>query len=218
MKICPNCGEQTSAEFKFCQKCGAEIGEKAEMSVKSGKLPIVPKKIILFGGIFAIGVLAVILITFLSVGSKGEKNYGLYMKDREIYYTDFSDKHAIEITSRLLSGEEIYDYNPSAASLFLGREFAFSSDGKRLFYPDKLDSFGSGISLYYRDINKPEKEPSKIDSNIIIYSINEAGNQVIYIKGSEGNLYLHDLTEKEKIASGVVGFKTADDCKRCGRL
>lgn len=222
--FCPNCGEQTSSEFAFCQKCGAAITEEAESPVDASKvtkgkrrfLQGIPKKLLMFGGIGIIAlVIAVVAVFKLSDGGSKD-SYGLYLKDGEIVYTDYSENGAFEITSRLVNGETISSSELAGERALLGSFIAFSDDGKRIFYPDRIEDNSNGITLYCRDINKPEKEPIKIDSEVTKYAINGDGTKVVYEKGAEGVLYIHDLTEKKKIASGVLFFAVSEDFSKIG--
>lgn len=222
--FCPNCGEQTSTEFAFCQKCGAAIAEDAEISSapaepakeKKNPLQALPKKAIMFGGIGIITLVVIILVASMFSGGGSSDNYGLYLKDGEIVYTDYSEEGALEITSRLTNGESISGSDLSYAASTLSSYIAFSDDGNRIFFPDRIDDDSDGFTLYYRDINKPDEEAVKIDSDVVMYAINSDGTKVVYVKGSDRILYLHDLTEKEKIASGVVSFNVSDDLKKIG--
>lgn len=222
--FCTNCGEQTSTEFAFCQKCGAAIAEGAEISVapaepakeKKNPLQAIPKKAIMFGGFGIIALVVIILVASMLSGGGSNDNYGLYLKDGEIVYTDYSEEGTFEITSRLTNGESIRGFELSDAATILGFNIAFSDDGNRIFFPDRFDDDSDGITLYYRDINKPDEEAVKIDSDVVMYAINSDGTKVVYVKGSDRILYLHDLTDKEKIASGVVSFNVSDDLKKIG--
>lgn len=224
--FCPNCGAQTSTEFKFCQKCGASIEEEtpAPEAPKTGaesgaKNPVkaVPKKTLMLGAAGVVAVLVIFLVVSLFTGGGSKDNFGLYLKDGEIVYTDFSDE-GMEITSRL-SGGQFFGSSMSSVGGVLGDYVAFSENGKRVFFPDRMDSGSGGITLYYRDLNKPNEEATKIDSDVVMYAINAAGSQVVYLKGQdEGVLYVHDLTDKEKIASGVMDFYVANDCKKVSYL
>ena len=186
------------------------------------KKPI-PKKAIMFGGI---GVAAVVVIIALvaiisSLAGGGGKSDGkthmFYLRDGEIVYYDLRRGEQTEVTSRL-SGSSLSNYQLANIAGGLGWYIALSEDGTKLFYPDRNDFSKSNgvmqVTLYYRDMKKPNDEPLKIDSDISYYAINKAGTVIIYLKGSDGNLYHHDLTNKEKIAGGVAGFRVADDCKK----
>lgn len=222
--FCPNCGEQTSTEFVFCQRCGASIAEDEEVSAapadptkeKKNILQTLPKKTIMFGGIGIIALIAIILVASIFSGGGSKDNYGLYLKDGEIVYTDYSEDGVFEITSRLLNGESFGRSDLSYVGAELGFYIAFSDDGNRIFFPDRIDSDNGSFTLYYRNINKPEEDAVKLDSDVIMYAINGDGTQAAYVKGSDGVLYLHDLIDKEKIASGVVSFNVTDDLKKIG--
>lgn len=216
--FCPNCGAQTSTEFKFCQKCGASIEEEApapaqeEKAQKPNPVKAVPKKTLMLGAVGVVAVLAIILVVSMFTGGGSKGNYGLYLKDSEIFYSDFSGD-PMELTSRLtqsFSGSSLSSYAGQLADYI-----AFSENGKRVFFPDRLDNSSGGITLYYRNLNKPDEEATKIDSDVVMYAINAAGDKVVYLKGQDHSvLYIHDLTDKEKIASDVVYFYVNDDCKK----
>ena len=178
----------------------------------------IPKQVFIFGGIgvaaVAVIVALVMFIPKLFGGGTSDKTYMFYLKDREIVYLDLKSENKLEVTSRLLNGG-LSDYNLANSAYALGSFIAFNEDSSRIFYPDRTDfSNAEGITLYYRNMKKTDEEPVKIDSDITAYAINKAGTVVIYSKGSDGNLYRHDLTNKEKIASAVEGFDVADDCNK----
>ena len=236
--FCPNCGEKTSTEFAFCQKCGAPIMEDTDSSkgsVAPTKLATAPSKstialskpvkekrspksTVVFGGIGVAVLAAIFLVVTLFSGSGNNHEYSLYFKDGEIVYTDYSEKGTFELTSRLFNGESIDDAEMADNAHFLRYYIDFSEDGKRVFFPDRVDSDSDGITLYYRDIDKPEEDAIKIDSEVTSYAINSAGTKVAYVKGSDGILYINDLTDKEKIASGVASFNATDDLSKIGYL
>ncbi len=74
-----------------------------------------------------------------------------------------------------------------------------------------MDGDAEGLTIYYRDIDKPKREPVKIDTDIVQYAVNADGTQMIFMKGADGILYIHDLEDKEKIASDVKNFYVAED-------
>lgn len=225
--FCPNCGEKTSTEFAFCEQCGASIQE--DVTVKTGtaeeepkkkgfgEFGKLPKKLLLgVGG--AIALVAVLIIVFVSkiFTGGGNQEYCLYLKGGEIVYDDFSEDGAFELTSRMLDNVSDSEIEPDDG-YYISNYVRFSENGKIVFYPDRLDDESEGFTIYCRNINKPNEEPIKIDSEITQYVINKDGTQVIYLK-EEGGLYSHDLKEKEKIASEVTEFYSANDCKKIGFL
>ena len=222
--FCPNCGEQTSTEFSFCQKCGASIVEDLEMTAattaptKKNFLQSLSPKTIIFSGIGIIALVVVIIAISMFSGKSHNDTYSLYLKDDEIVYTDYTENGTIEITSHLLNGIEVSDQELYNSAFGLGSYIAFSSDGNRIFFPDRLDDDADGITLYYRDINKPDEDAIKVDSDVVMYAINDSGTEVAYVKGSDRILYIHNLDEKEKIASGVISFNVSNDLNKIGYL
>lgn len=215
--FCPNCGEQTSSEFAFCQKCGASLAENAETPAEPAQeKKTVSQKPLLFGGIGAAVVVVVALVAAMLAGGGKQSNYAMYLKDKEIVYTNFSDKAPMEISSRLLNGSSVSNSDLAYYGSEIGSYIALNDKGTRIFYPDRIDSVSDGVTLYYRNLKKPEEEPVKIDSDVTRYAINRDGSQVVYLKGRDGILYLHDLTDKNKIASGVGFFTVSDDFKKIG--
>lgn len=114
------------------------------------------------------------------------------------------------MTSRLAYSEDLDNATLAYMNDVLGMLTCLSEDGKYIFFPDKIDD---GISIYYREIAKPESETIKIDSDILSYTVNTSATMVTYLKGDEGNLYQYKLAEdtKDKIASEVVNFEVSDD-------
>ena len=183
------------------------------------------KKGLLFGGI-GVGVLALFLVFILAVmpmfkkviGDR-EDPYQLYIKDWEIYYRDLNEESAQQVTTRFVNGLEATEEDAAEAAYWVSEYLALSEDGNRLFFPDKVDDAAEdGPTIYYRDLNKPEQEPVKIDSEIVSYAISPKGDQVLYVKGEDWVLYLHDLTDKERIATGVYGFMVSEDFTQVGYM
>lgn len=226
--FCPNCGTRMTDDSAFCPNCGTSVKQMPDPVPLTGTPPMpapkpkkafkLPKKALIIGAaalaIVVVAVLAIVL--FSGSGSKG--NYELYLKDNEIYYTDFSKKDPVEITSRLTNGADLPNEVYEEISGEVGDYIAFSKNGKRMFYPDRVDMESEGITLYYRDLNKPKQDPVKIDADVSAYSIDEAGTSLVYIKGSDRILYHHDLEEKQKIASNVDSFAASADCEKVAYL
>ncbi len=178
----------------------ASLREKREESAGKPRAPKKGlKKILVFGSIGLAAVIAIVVLSLVLSNGRSRDEYALFLQDGEMYYTDFSKKEPMEITSRL----GIED------AAVVSQCTAMSEDHKRLFFPDKMegnpnDTSSIRFTLYYRDVTKPREEPEKIDSDIRSYVVNKAGDQVVYIKGDNGYLYLHDLEDKEKITDNVT--------------
>lgn len=218
MRTCPKCNKELEEGEKFCGSCGAPISEVAEETAEeNAETKTDKKKTFLFAGVGVVALIAaILLISLFSKGGKGA--YGLYLKDDELVYADCSNGETTEITSRLLDGEAFGDYEFAKLASKVAYRTQLSEDGKHIFYPDKLGYSSGGYTLYYRDIDEPKEEPVKIDSEVYQYTINKKGTQVVYIKGSEQNLYLHDLNDKEKIASEVYSYYVSEDGKKISYL
>lgn len=150
-------------------------------------------------------VLLIIIIAIASSGSGSVNNYGLYFKDGQLVYSTLKEDKQQEVTSKLFS-DISSDYS------MVVNMTKISSDGKTIFFPDKLSSYSS-VNLYYAPLGKKNAEAEKIDSNVVRYSVSEDAKTVTYLT-AEGALYQSDLKEKEKLASDVKRFYVTEDGKK----
>lgn len=217
---CQNCGMQTSAESASCQSCGAPTAKKAEKAegVVVAKKPIqIPKKLLSLGAAALAIVLVVIMLGSLIFGGSGKKvNYALYIKDKEVVYSNL--KKATEISTRLFDFE-VENSTIADRDYEIARHYTLSKDGKIMFFIDKIDSTAAqknAYTLYYRYVDKPNKDPVKIDSDVLGYTVNLKGNCVTYLKyASDGCiLYQHNLKDKTKIAGDVESYYVSEDGKK----
>lgn len=239
----PNYDEQKSTEFASTLRCGASKAEKSEEEpVTVLDTPETPKtkkqlphKAVMFGaiGIAVIAVLIIAISLFSDVG-KSNDNVVLYIKEQEIFVSDLKKgSKAWQLTSRLFDDDNIDEeeliFSSSSSSYediagvsyYLGACTYVSEDGKYIFFPDKNDDDDYyGLKLYYREVDKPEEEAIKIDSEVWDYTVNTSATLVTYIKGEEGNLYQYKIGEdsKDKIASGVIDYWVSDDGDKIGYL
>lgn len=200
---CPKCGKQVSTEFEFCLYCGAPVKTpkpaKVQKDPAKGKLR---RRIILIAVIVAvIGIGCLTAFTFLS--SQKYKEAFIYMKDGELNYTSLKFIKPVEITRKFTSD----DINNIYYNSRLNSDIKFSGNGKTVFYPEKIAT--DGIDLYYRNLNKKDSNGEKIDTGVRIYMINKKGSLVFYTKGSD--LYVNDLSDKDKIDSDVQFFYINED-------
>ncbi len=193
--------------------------EAAPEKKKSGKKGLIIG-IAAAAAVLVLGVIAAIIaiIAVVSKGSDAERPYGLYIKDREIYFTDFArNSSPWQITNRLVDApsDEVSSEDLKNAGRYLGVYTCISEDGKLIFFPDKVGD-DDGFNLYYRELSDPEGDIRKIDSGILYYMIDSSAENVTYIKGEEGYLYRYNIAEenKEKIGSDVEGFIVSEDGNR----
>ena len=147
-------------------------------------------------------------------------DYCVYIKDNELFITDFTEDGTHQLTTQLLridkndiGDEQLEWFNELGWSKVLSHiaaSFSFdttrlTSDGKYVLYPDKLtwneiDKSGS-FSLYCRTVADLDSDPVKIDSNIISYLLTPNSTQLTYVKEKEDELviYEYDLKNQEKV-------------------
>ncbi len=224
---CPNCGQELPDQTKFCRFCGSGIAQApvqapayaeqtnyyaeqsdnyyaepyatadANNAAAAQKSPVdsikeifnkIPKKF-LIAGVAVILVLAII-IGIVSIAGGGKDDFVLYYKDGELYFSDFSGD-PIQVT------DDLEDRSASPK---------ITEDGDTIFY---IDEDGK---LFYRSLKNEKKDPVKLANDVSGFYINDSGKKVIY--RSEGNLYLHDLKQSEKIAKDVVNYIISLDLKK----
>lgn len=197
---CPNCAAPIRADYKVCPVCGTFLNTapapKAEKKKFSLNLKALPKPVWMGAAIAAAVAVVVILISLFAGG--GAHNYGLYIRDGQLQYTEFSGD-AFQVTDRLGIDES---YAMLSSFVWV------NDDGSKIIYLDRIED--GGATLYLRTIGK-DKEPTKLDTDVTYFSVNEDFNLVTYTKN--GILYQHNLKDKEKIASDVEGYVVSKDGK-----
>ncbi len=240
MRECPNCKKLLEDGTEICNVCGTAIsapasapeaaapvqeteptaqapaaeaeapGQENPMNTLLAAVKKVPKKTWIIIGIAAAAVALIILLCCLLFGGK-DLDYALYIKDDELIYSDLTGDSSFQVTDRLLDGIE--DVNWVSDSYTISIYTALCDGGNRLFYPDRIEEDLEGATIYYRNPQKPDEDPVKLDSDIVTYAVNKKGNQAIYLKASK-DLYLNDMEDKEKLASDVTNFAVTEDLKR----
>ena len=219
--FCHNCGQQTSTEYAFCQSCGASLAvEEPKEETKNenviqnllSKLPFkLSKKLLMIGAGALAAVVLVIVILAIALSGGKKNNYILYLKDKEIFFTQVSKMKPWQVTENLVDVEGVENAQLSYFAQNVGVYIQLSKDGKNIFYIDKISD--NSMTLYYRSATNAKKEPVKIDSDVETYRISENGKTLVYLKGEDGDLYKHDLKDREKIATDVSTFLMSKDAK-----
>lgn len=166
-------------------------------------------------GAAVVAVIAVIAVVLSMFVGKSAANYSFYIKDKELFYTDFS-KNGIQQVSSSLSGG-VSQSSLINQSSYLGFYITLSNDGKTMFFVDKISSSDDGANLYYRRANRANQEPTKIDSDVMLYWLNDDATVVTYLKGDgDADLYQYRLKkmEKTKIDSAVDDVRVSADGKK----
>ena len=180
--------EASKAETPMAEEAKAEAPKAEEPKAEGEEKK--PNTWIKYVCIGAAVVVFLFLVISLFSGKKGGKPYALYLKDKEIMYTNLKAKGAWQLTAKLSKdGDMATESLMDRIDLFT--ECELSPDGKIMFFPDKLER-NDGTTLYYRYINKPKKEPIKMDSSVRTYYINKAATLVTYIK-TTGDLYQYNI-------------------------
>ena len=215
--FCTNCGKKCAIDSAFCDECGASLTEKdspvhendtAYDSITKPKvavkMPSLGKKMPLIGGLVAAVLIIFCIINFFVLPTLTKKA-AIYMKDYEIFYTDFSGK-PVQITKKFISREYV-ENNDFDWSYFCNRSNFISKNGKMVVYPDNINN-GNGYyttDIYLRNMKNKNAEPVKIArvAGLDFININDEGNLVTYKHGSnssvsDGGLYQYDIKTEEK--------------------
>ncbi len=216
--FCDNCGAKLDSGFEFCQNCGKKI-EGSKPNNKQKQKQSTSKKWIPISAIGIVAILVLLSVVLLVNKSSSSKEYALYLQDKEMFYNGLSKNKAWQVTSNLVVDSSELNFTDFSdvekKKAFFDAYATMTKDNKRLFFVDKID--GYNFSLFYRSINKPKEDAVKIDSDIDMYSVNEDGNKVTYLKGVYSDvheLYQHNLKDKEKIDSHVRTYMVSDDGKK----
>ena len=233
MIICPNCNKQLADGTAFCDNCGSNVASVApqqavapEFDPMAGYQPQpeetntnsielfgkkFDKKLLAIGGAaVAIVLVIAIVLTSIITGGKDSMAYGFYIKDGELFYSKSSKSKVIQASVEL---DDTGDRGNKSYALTGYNAVTLSYDGDILFYYDKMGS--SSSPLYWRYMNKPNKEPVKIDNNVSSFTVNKKGDLVTF-KNGDGVLYQYDMDndEKTKITSDVAEWEVSEDGKR----
>lgn len=239
--FCHNCGKQTSVEYDFCRYCGAaRITEQeaktpktrkkrngaklSETLIKTAKAwgnklkvlfnkfcKMFPNKMYMIGAGAVAALLIFIIVLSVALSSGAKNNCVLYLKDKEMFFSKVGKIKPWQVTAKLVDSSGVENQNLANSASSIGSYVHVSEDGKKIFFVDKIGS--NGMALYYRSATNSRKSAVKIDSNVDAFDISKDGNTLVYLKGEAGDLYIHNLKEKEKLATGVSDFAVSEDAK-----
>ena len=227
---CPNCGQTADPAAAFCPLCGTALAGQPQIAPVAYEAPVAPveaavlpetavpanavispakkkKLLIMFiaaAAAAAVGITTLILNPF---GSSGALPSVAYVKDGNMHFTFLDDIAPFELTENLLENNES---SLSALGNQLYFMMKYSENGRYLLYPDRITK-SDGMTLYYRDLksNAPAlKIDTDVSNNVLsaTYGISADGKRVIYRKGEDNIVYIHNLIAKEKIDSDVKNF------------
>ncbi len=217
--FCEQCGAKNDRANAFCESCGARLNKPETPAEKKSAFDLkaipailekkgIPMKWVKLGG-SALALILVVSIVLSLLGGHNEPNYALYLKDDEMFYSEISNWKPMQVTEDLTDGEDIGNSELANAASKLGIFAVMSEDGKTLFYADKA---GDGATLYYRSVANAKKTPIKLAEDVSHYMVSKNGKMVVYLT-EDGDLYQHNLKEKNKIDRDVSAFYASEDGK-----
>lgn len=221
---CPKCGKQLSEGTLFCDSCGFNLGASSGAAPAGTSAPAPQKDNKKKFPVAVVGIVAacavvlivgIVLFTMISRNSDQKTDYAMYIKERELFYSNLGKKPSTQVTEDLLEDSDISNYDINSARITLSEYFILSDDGKYLFYPDKIDTSDDGFTIYWKKISNLSGEGTKIDSDIQDYEVSDNAAYVTYLKSGD-SLYSYDVkkAEKEKIAGDVEGFAASENGKQ----
>lgn len=204
--FCGHCGTRMEAGGMFCENCGKPLSEEPLLSSQNSKKALPVKKIL--------AVLVVLALVFVGVQGVRQlfSGFGKGKATKEVYYLKGSEMYCIKPDSKktepVLYAENIY--LEEGVEEVYGWNYLYqlkSKDGKINFIVEDYNTMVGTFTLSYKIGNKEKQE---IDDDVESYIVTD-DNKVLYIKNE--NLYLSDLKNREKIASGVMDYLLDKDQK-----
>lgn len=174
----------------------------------------VPGKVWKIGGIALAAVIVIVVLLCIFLGGSSASGNGsgvpdgvLYLKDSELYYSDYSKKAPWEITDDLANDASNYALRSYAEEI--ANTIHVTEDGKTMFYLDKLG--GESGTLYFRSLTNMKSDATKIAADVYEYTVSKNGKLVIYQKGD--TLYQYNMKDETKIGKDVSYYYASEDCK-----
>lgn len=207
---CPNCGKANQTDSTFCYACGNDLSAQQASTQQSISEP---KKIRGLRKGISLAIIATAIIVILGVGTlllkKAPSSDFMYVKENTLWLSDIKSLKTYGFEEKVMESTDpsmLYRLSENRESV------RYSFDKKYIFYP-KFNDDSYSYSLYCRPINQKDAEAIKIDSDVTEYVLTH-DNKVVYKKGDEGNLYIHDLKDKEKLATEIVEFRVSEDSNK----
>lgn len=172
-----------------------------------------PTKRFVVGSIVLTAAVILIVAAALLLSDRDKRpNYGLYIKNGALYYTDLSS-NTFRVTSNLTSTDGSlpdvdYDLRYCAT---------LSDNGKYLFFPENMTISGEDVQTFdlcYQNLGKKERETVRVAENVTRYHISSDAMTVTYLT-TEG-LYQYELkpATSNLLCKNVYDFQVADGSGR----
>lgn len=162
-----------------------------------------------------IGVLVFTMIRAFSGSFSKNKGYALYVKDEEIWYTDFSSE-PWQVTSQLFAGD--MDLEHVSADVILNL-CTVTKDGSAVYFPDRIKDDLDTMTLYMRSLSKKQKEAVKVAGNVVEYEVAEDNSSVLY-RNDQDDLYRYNVKKEssERLSKDIKRFQASADQKSIAYL
>ena len=132
------------------------------------------------------------------------ENIGIYMKGKDLCYTDGTQEGSGVLVSGLQGLSESPMPQPGANYVgTMGRHITVDADGSRLFFPDSGDNLEYSLSFY--DLDRPDSRPTVAAPDLgwgLFYRISEDGNRIAYVN-TDGKLCLRKVGSEDSEAFTV---------------
>ena len=179
---------------------------------KPEKKKFKPTKRFIIGAVVLTLVVVLIVVAAILLSNKDRRpNYGLYVKNGALYYTDFKG-NSFRVTSNLTATDGSlpdvdYDLRYCAT---------LSDNGKYLFFPENMTISGEDVQTFDLCFQKVanQEETVCISKNVIRYHISSDAMTVTYL--TTDGLYQYELkpASSNLLCKNVYDFQVADNTGR----
>ncbi len=169
--------------------------------------------------LIAVAVLVTLIFQVVSVVfvvnliSGGNKDYVFYLKNRQLYCSDFSEEGNYQLTDDIFKGTSISTHEIGLYKDSIGSKIYVTKG--IMFYPDECKPGYNGvgsISLYYKRTGYFNTQPVLIDKGVTEYYVSDDGNLVTYKTTEKLCQYSLITGRYDEISSiGVRDFVVSDD-------
>ena len=180
---------------------------------KPEKKKFKPTKRFIIGAVVLSVVVVLIVAAAILLSNKDRRpNYGLYVKNGALYYTDFKG-NSFRVTSNLTATDGSlpdvdYDLRYCAT---------LSDNGKYLFFPENMTISGEDVQTFdlcFQKVSTQEEETVCISKNVTRYHISSDAMTVTYL--TTDGLYQYELKPDSSnlLCKNVYDFQVADNSGR----
>ena len=186
------------------------MSEENQQQEKPQKKRFKPTKRFIVGSIvLSIAVISIVVAAFLLSDRDKRPNYGLYVKNGALYYTNLGS-NTFRVTSNLTATDSSlpnvdYDLRYCAT---------LSDNGKYLFFPENMTISGEDVQTFdlcYQNVSKKERETVRVAENVTEYHISSDAMTVTYL--TDSGLYQYQLkpATSNLLCKNVYDFEAADN-------